>query len=254
VKAAIIGMGVVGRAQERLFGPHAAVTYDVADGAPYPGHLIAGCDFAVITVGTPAREDGSADLGSLYAAMGQLPPIPVLLRSTVPPGTTDRLGYDFPQHLIAHAPEFLYEGGTGPWSQSADVPWMLLGGVREVRGFFRPLLERVYPGVIWECSATVAEVAKYTANLYWATRVTFVNEMAAVAKAAGADWDDVRDAWLQDQRVHFAHTAMTGFPPGFGGRCWPKDLSALIAAAADAGYKAEFLEAVQDANARFRSQ
>jgi UDPglucose 6-dehydrogenase len=47
---------------------------------------------------------------------------------------------------------------------------------------------------------------------------------------------------------------MTGFPPGFGGRCWPKDLSALIAAAADAGYKAEFLEAVQDANARFRSQ
>ena len=110
----------------------------------------------------------------------------------------------------------------------------------------------MFPGYIHECSAVVAELAKYTANLYWATRVTFVNEMAAVAAAHGVEWGEVRNAWLQDERVHLAHTLMAGFPPGFGGRCWPKDLSALIAASEEAGYKAEFLTAVQDANARFR--
>jgi UDP-glucose 6-dehydrogenase len=177
--------------------------------------------------------------------------MPALIRSTVPPGTTDGLAAGR-EGLTGFAPEFLYEGGTGPWTQAADVPWLLLGGPQEAREFFAPLLAAVFPGRIHDCPAVVAELAKYTANLYWAMRVTFVNELAAVSGAFGADWEDVRDAWLQDDRVHPAHTAMAGFPPGFAGRCWPKDLAALIAASADAGHKALFLEAVQDANGRFR--
>ena len=99
----------------------------------------------------------------------------------------------------------------------------------------------------------MAELAKYVANIHWAMRVTFVNEVAAVSEAFGVDWEDTRAAWLQDSRVHPDHTLMAGFAPGFGGRCWPKDLAALIAAASDAGYKAEFLEAIQAANERFRA-
>jgi UDPglucose 6-dehydrogenase len=76
--------------------------------------------------------------------------------------------------------------------------------------------------------------------------------MAAACAALGADWEQVRQAWLRDERVTPAYTAMDGFPPGFGGRCFPKDLAALIAASSDAGHKAEFLMAVQDANDRFR--
>ena len=62
MKAAIIGMGVVGKAQARLFAGYDLITYDSAWGSPYPRDAIGGCDFAVITVGTPPREDGSADL------------------------------------------------------------------------------------------------------------------------------------------------------------------------------------------------
>src|SRR5215470_15991235 len=88
VKAAIIGMGVVGRAQARMFGPHTHVAYDLAQAA-YPERAISECDFAVIAVGTPPDDDGRADLRPLFRAMTRLPEtMPVLIRSTVPPGTT----------------------------------------------------------------------------------------------------------------------------------------------------------------------
>ena len=252
MKAAIIGMGVVGKAQARLFAGHDLITYDSAWGSPYPGDEIAGCDFAVVTVGTPAREDGSADLTNVDAALAALPGwLPVLIRSTVPPGTTARLAAARPGP-VCYAPEFIYEGGSGPWRESADVPFMILGGGHLARAFFRDPLGQVFPGEIRETGATVAELAKYAANLHWATRVTLVSELAAIAESFGVDWEAVRAAWLLDARVNPAHTAMAGYGPGFGGRCWPKDLSALIAAADAAGYKAGFLEAVQEANARFR--
>jgi UDP-glucose 6-dehydrogenase len=129
---------------------------------------------------------------------------------------------------------------------------MILGGTHAARSFFLRLLVKVFPGEVYSTGATTAELAKYAANLHWATRVTLVSELAAVAESFGVDWEAVRSAWLLDARVNPAHTAMAGYGPGFGGRCWPKDLSALIAAADAAGYKAGFLEAVQEANARFR--
>jgi len=252
MKVAIIGLGTVGRSQARMFRDHILVTYDLADG-PYPRDEIARCDFAVIAVGTPPSSDGSADTTQVAAAVGGLPGgMPVLIRSTVPPGTTSRMAARRPGHT-AFAPEFLYEGGTGPWCEAEDVPWLLLGGADPAREYFFPRIAAVYPGTIRECSATAAELAKYTANIYWATRVTFVNEMAAIAAAHGVDWEEVREAWLADGRVSPAHTAMAGFPPGFAGRCWPKDLDALIAAASRSGHKPEFLEAVRDANHRFRA-
>ena len=252
MRAAIIGMGVVGKAQAGLFGEHDLVTYDVADGKPYPYRQISGCDFAVICVGTPAREDGSADLGAVIEALRILPSKPVLLRSTVPPGTTDRLQRRYPGHLIAHCPEFLHERDGGAWSASSDVPFIILGGTDEARAFFWPIIAEAKGGILHECDALTAELAKYTANLHWAARVTFVSEMAAICEAAGADWEQVRQAWLADFRLSPDYTSMDGFEPGFGGRCWPKDLSALIAASEHAGHKAQFLQAIAEANARFR--
>ena len=252
MRVAIIGTGVVGRAQARMFREHDVVTWDITDSAAYPHDAVSGCDFAVICAGTPALEDGSADLSAVKDAVSSVPPmVPVLIRSTVPPGTTDEIASQR-SGLVAHAPEFLHEREGGPWRDSTDVPFMILGGDLEARLFFRPLLAQVFPGTIAYGSALEAELVKYTANLYWATKVTFVSEMAAVCEAFGADWAKVRCAWLADERVAPAYTCMAGYEPGFGGRCWPKDLSALIEASFTAGYTPFFLMDVQRANARFR--
>jgi nucleotide sugar dehydrogenase len=251
VKVAIIGMGVVGAAQARLFRDHELVTYDPKANSRYPAGKIARCDLAVICAGTPEGDGGHADLTGFRTALARLPvTLPVLIRSTVPPGTTAEIASARSGHT-AFCPEFMHERDGGAWKESADVPWLILGGAPEATGWFRARLSAVHPGTVHECPAAVAELAKYTANLYWAARVTFVNEMAAACAVLGADWEQVRQAWLRDERVSPAYTAMEGFGPGFGGRCFPKDLAALIAASGDAGHKALFLEAVRDANGRF---
>lgn len=250
---AIIGMGVVGRAQAKLFGD--VVTYDVTDEDPYPAEVIERCDFAVIAVGTPEGPDGHASLTAVRAAFTALPNrLPVLIRSTVPPGTTNALREQYRGRLVAHAPEFLTERPGAGRPDSADVPFMILGGREVARDYFRNRIEQVFPGEIHECTALEAELAKYTANLYWAARVTFVNEMDAICGKFGADWERVRAAWLNDTRIDPAYTSMAGFGAGFGGACWPKDLAALIAASSDAGHEPEFLQAIAMANTRFREK
>ena len=254
-RAAVIGhLGVTGRSCARMLGKgYDLVTFDIAGGQPYPGDAIAACDFAVVCAGTPPASDGSADLGQVSSAIRALPDaMPVLLRSTVPPGTTDRLAAER-GGITCHAPEFMHERAGGAWPESADVPFMILGGSADGRAFFRPRVGGVFPGEVHECDALTAELAKYTLNLYWATRVTFVNELAGIARFYGADWEQVRAAWLADPRMIADYTAMDGFPPGFGGRCWPKDLSALRAACRQAGHPAEFLDAIAAANDKFRA-
>jgi UDPglucose 6-dehydrogenase len=249
----VIGdLGITGSSSSRMFSRagHDVSGFDVARGLSYPHDEIAQCEFAVLCLPTPQDPSGCADLRAVCAAVDSLPEaIPVLLRSTVPPGTSELLSL---RHLglLAYCPEFMYERPDGAWSESWEVPYMLLGGTPEARAFFTPRLEEVYPGKIHQCpSTTAAELAKYTINLYWATKVTFVNEMSRVAQACGVDWEDVRAAWTMDPRVNDDYTRMKGFPSGFGGRCWPKDLSALITHTT--GYEALFLEAVQEANRRF---
>lgn len=248
MKVGIIGMGVIGQAQAAMFGEHVFATYDPARDEIYPYTQLEACEFAVLCVGTPAAPDGSADLTALHTAVSHLPPLlPVLVRSTCPPGTSGKLF----QRLTCVAPEFMGENPGHPWQKPTDVPYMILGGNAVSRTFFIPRLTQVYSGVIHQCSAIEAEMTKYVANLYWATRVTFVNEMAGICQAFGVDYEEVKAAWLNDPRMTPDYTAMDGHPPGFGGRCWPKDLMALVAASAAAGHPADFLASVHAANRRF---
>jgi UDPglucose 6-dehydrogenase len=248
VKVGIVGLGVVGSGQVGMFKDCDLVKYDPMMHPDYPGDMEY-VDFAVICVGTPSLADGRADLRAVYKAASDLPPrIPVALRSTVPPGTTDKL---FTDRLYAHVPEFMGENTLHSWQRSTDVPYMIIGGDSKSALFFKQRFATVYPGNIVTCTAIEAELAKYLANLYWANRVTFVNEFAKICDAFSVDYENVREAWLADPRVSEPYTQRAGYPPGFGGRCWPKDLSALVAASNDAGYDAPFLQAIQEANARF---
>jgi nucleotide sugar dehydrogenase len=248
MKVAVIGLGVVGSAQLDMFGQHVAVTYDPVHDDVYPD--LSYCDFALVCVGTPAGANGAADLGYVERAIAELPPdLPVALRSTVPPGTSERL---LEGRVYCHAPEFMGENILHSWQRPQDVPYMIIGAKPAPALFFERCFAQVFPGLITTCSVREAEMAKYLANLYWATRVTFVNEMANICEAFGVDYEHARRAWLSDPRMSTPYTQRAGYPPGFGGRCWPKDLDALIEASAHAGYEPDFLIAVRDANEAFQ--
>lgn len=257
MKVAVIGLGVVGSAQVRMLEPHYEVVgYDKVSGEDYPADEIAKCEFAVVAVGTPSYQDGSINLDHVMEAVAQLPgEMPVMIRSTVIPGTCQWLG-DVHEGYVAHVPEFMHERIGGPWRDTSDVPFVILGCDDPAgTGFFGHHLEALpWAAPIHFTTTVVSELVKYVANLHWATQVTFVNEMAGIAKAAGADWEIVRTAWLKDERIHPEYTSMVGYEPGFGGRCWPKDLGALIAAAKELEYHPHFLEAVRDANERFQGK
>lgn len=250
-RVAIIGLGVVGKAQVRLFDSMVHATYDplITEG-PYPSNAVRECDFAVITVGTPSTHGGAANLSYLDEALSRIPPeIPVLIRSTIPPGTMIEL--EEYRSLVGHMPEFLNEREDGQWRNSADVPFVILGGTSKAHKFFTPILKEIFDKRdIYLCSGLEAEIIKYTCNCYLASKVTFVNEMARICEALGADWELIRQGWLKDPRVGSSHTIVEG--PGFSGRCLPKDLSAIIKVSEDAGYLPEFLWAIEDSNGRFK--
>ena len=251
MRAAIIGLGVVGKAQARLFGDMVHATYDpLVTREPYPSGQVAECDFAVVAVGTPQAADGAADLSFLREALDRIPPeMPVLIRSTIPPGTM--AGLEKTRSLVAHMPEFLNEREDGAWRESRDVPFAVLGGIPAAHDYFTIPLGKAGVRAVRCCTGLEAELVKYTANCFLAAKVTFVNEMARVCEAFGAGWEEVRRGWLDDPRAGRSHTKIEG--PGFGGRCLPKDLSALIRASGGAGYTPGFLRAVEEANARFRA-
>lgn len=213
---------------------------------------VAGSRLVFLCLPTPEGEDGRADLRYINAVIDELanevdPDVIFVVKSTVPPGTVSglrkRLADLGSQARIVSHPEFLREGRAvedflepdriviGAWEEDdADAVAALYAGV-DTR------LVRTDP--------TSAEMIKYANNAYLATRLTFVNTLANVCEAVGADILDVVEGIGLDHRIgpHFLQPG-----PGYGGSCFPKDTSALIAVAADAGYDFELLRAVIEAD------
>ena len=254
----LVGRGHVGSAVERLFAPrHEVVSWDLTDGGELPLDLFRDCEFAVVAVGTPAGDDGHLDTGSVREVVAALPTARILLKSTVPPGTTDELSQATGRE-ICYWPEYVGQSSYhNPYfpSEIADVPFVVLGGpdptTRWALRLLQPLLgpTKTY----YRCTAVEAEMVKLTENAFFAAKVTFVNEIARICAAVGADWDTVREGWLLDPRVERMHTLVFPDDPGFGGACLPKDVSGLVAAARAAGCDPELLEQVLASNDRFRS-
>lgn len=253
----IIGLGTVGRSVAATFSPVATlVTYDPAHDDRYPDQALARCDFAVVCVDTPSASDGSCDTSKVREALHRLPVERVLLRSTVAPGTTDEL-VALTGKAICFSPEFLgetpFHADTWPAGERS-IPFVVLGGEPTVRRYF---IEQLVPllgpaKTYFQCTALEAELVKYAENAFLATKVTFVNELFEICEALGADWHTVREGWLLDPRVGRSHSAVFAGDRGFDGKCLPKDLRAIVRAAAAAGYSAELLSEVLASNDRFR--
>jgi UDPglucose 6-dehydrogenase len=212
-----------------------------------------GADFLYVAVGTPPLESGDADLRAVWSVIDELPPDlpgrPVLvMKSTVPVGTGDNVRARLDARGLTNIgyvsnPEFLAEG-------SAIEDFM--GPDRIVVGAFEPEdAERVvglHTGIETEVVRTdvsSAELVKLAANAFLSTRISFINEIANVCDLVGADVVDVAKGVGLDHRLgpHFLRAGL-----GFGGSCFPKDVTSLKQLAGNSGYQFMLLHAVWEVN------
>jgi UDPglucose 6-dehydrogenase len=208
---------------------------------------INGCELVFISVPTPTGPDGiSCDLTAVEESVAWIE-APICIRSTIVPGTCDRLSEETGKAL-AFSPEYLGESSHHPWPEDGACGFLIIGGPASLTELvilaYRDCLE---PGTRYcQTTALSAELCKYMENCFLATKVAFVNQFYDIAKSLGADFDAVRELWLVDPRVGESHTVVTE-ERGFRGKCLPKDISAMVAAMSKHG-GAPMLEAIRDYN------
>jgi len=183
----------------------------------------------------------------------------ILIKSTIEPGTTDRLRRETGKRIV-FSPEYAGEGRYwSPYKFDKDMkecPFVIIGGPREDTNYVLDLLVPILgpKKFYYQVRAKEAEVIKYMENTYFGVKVTFANEMKRICDALGVDYYAVRTGWSLDPRVDPMHTMVFPNEPGFGGKCLPKDIQGIIRASQKAGYEPEFLKEVIRSNDRFRSE
>jgi len=211
-----------------------------------------------IAVGTPSRRgDGHADLSFVYDAVREIAPhlsanAVVVTKSTVPVGTGDEIENILREKRpdaeiqVVSNPEFLREGAA---IQDFKHPDRIVVGTDDPRA--RTVLAEIYrplylnaPPIIY-VSRRTAELIKYAANAFLATKITFINEIADLCERVGADVQEVARGMGLDNRIggKFLHAG-----PGFGGSCFPKDATALLKTAQDHGVPLRIVETVSAVN------
>jgi UDPglucose 6-dehydrogenase len=210
-----------------------------------------------IAVGTPPAPDGAADLSSLWAVGDALVPhigpgAVAIVKSTVPVGTNRKLMTRMSARAgrpidVASNPEFLKEGAAVDDFMKPDR--VVVGVYRPEVGdvlqeLYAPFLRTERPFLV--VSPESAEMTKYVANAMLATKISFINEMANLCEKVGADINDVRRGIGHDERIGFQFL----FPgAGYGGSCFPKDVTALIHLAQALDQPVHLIEAVDRVNA-----
>jgi len=281
-KIGIIGYGYVGKAMHKIFPD--ALIYDIthwnadetqcsdvgrkviaennATLANKKG-INGGCHLAIVCVPTPMvdseAEFKEVDLSIINSTIDWLNTELILIKSTIPTGTTDALVAKTGKK-ICFSPEYIGEGKyqITPWLyMSPDDPrlheFMIVGGAdqpaEDILNIFTKKLgaEKTY----LQMSASEAETIKYMENAWGATKVIFAQEFYEFCKAKGLRWHMVREGWALDNRVEKMHTAVFVDDRGFGGKCYPKDVNGIVAEGDKANSEFSLLKAVLRKNKKF---
>jgi UDPglucose 6-dehydrogenase len=215
-----------------------------------------------IAVGTPQGEDGSADLKHVLGVARDIARAMngykvIVDKSTVPVGTSEKVREivrretTHPFSVVSN-PEFLKQGAA---IEDFMKPDRVVIGAEDPRAtelmleLYAPFTRTGAPIMVMDCAS--AELCKYAANAMLATRISFMNEVANLCEAVGADVDHVRKAIGSDKRIGPSFL----FPGvGYGGSCFPKDVKAMIRFAADVEYDFKILEAVEAVNAQQKTR
>ncbi|MCB9060086.1 MAG: UDP-glucose/GDP-mannose dehydrogenase family protein [Halobacteriovoraceae bacterium] len=213
-------------------------------------------DVIFLAVGTPSNNDGTANLKYLYEATENIAPhlkedAVVVIKSTVPVHTSTKLktfldGLVSVRYHLVNNPEFLKEGSAIDDFMRPDR--VIIGSndpfaEKAMDELYAPLVMQGNP--IFHMSNLSAEVSKYAANCYLATKISFINEMAKLCDLVGADIEEVRKGISSDKRIggHFLYPG-----PGYGGSCFPKDVKALVATAKESDLDLKVVNASEEVN------
>ena len=221
--------------------------------------MVAECEVIFVCVPTPMNEDGSCHTDIVESVVKEIDEWvsryhkdikpTVVIKSTVPPGTTDRLHKKYKGVDVIFNPEFLTEMNF--IEDFKNQSRIILGGVRRGTSFLRQVYSKVFPhATIVKTNAMYAEMVKYFINCFLATKVSFANEMKMFCDVLKIDYDKVVEYATYDERLGKSHWAVPG-PDGdlgFGGHCLPKDLSAIISLSGKLGGHTVVLEAVRNLN------
>jgi UDPglucose 6-dehydrogenase len=249
---AIVGFGAVGRGIQQLFTN--AILYDPPQGIG-SRDAVNDCQYAMVAVPTPGLPDGSADISAVEEVASWIECDHIVIRSTVPVGTTDRLRLETGKSIVFQPEYGPAETPDHPFNDLRKVRWVILGGERSDTVPVADLYKTAFNSdiTIHQTDARTAELTKYMENCFLALKVTFCNEFYGLAETFGVDYNELRELWLLDPRIGRSHTFVLPSSRGFGGRCLPKDLNAAISSARGLGYEPTLLEAVASTNQRFRT-
>ncbi len=217
---------------------------------------INGADLVFLAVGTPTGDQGEANLQYIFEAAKDVAEnlddgCTVVVKSTVPVGTFSKIKKIMKQHTtkkfdIVSNPEFLKEGAAIEDFMKPDR--IVVGhdgedSLEKMRELYRPITDNGYP--LYEMSNSSAEMAKYAANCFLATKISFINEIANLCDRVGANIDEVRQGIISDPRIgkYFLNPGA-----GYGGSCFPKDVKALIHLAKENEIDFKIVQAADDVN------
>ena len=268
MKIGIVGNGFVGSSVAFGFSPTTGCDSEIkiydkdSSKATHSLESTLTSDFIFVSVPTPSNPNGSINLDVVYNVFEEMNSLNhrtdnvILLRSTVTPGTTRKLQRKFKNLNIVFNPEFLTE-------RSAKLDFInqarfILGGRKKDTNKVEKLMKWRFGETmpVIKTNYETAELIKYMNNCFFATKVSFLNEMYQIADRCGADWDMAVEGFVRDGRVGHSHMSVPG-PDGkfgFGGSCFPKDIQAMINFSESLGINSDVLKGAWNKNLEVRPE
>ena len=272
-KIGVVGNGFVGGAVKFGFSPTVGCDAEVRVYDKNPNksthtleETVNESDFIFLSVPTPANKDGSINTDILAGAINDINDIStrdnyIIIRSTVVPGTTRELQKEYPKLNLLFNPEFLTE-------RSANFDFInqsrfIIGSGDSMSSAsgaesFEELLKARFGECIafMHCTYETAEMIKYMSNGFFATKVSFMNEMYQISEKSNVNWQQAIDGLVADGRIGHSHFNVPGHDGkfGFGGSCFPKDIQALINFGETNGVDMKVLKGVWEKNLEVRPE
>ena len=256
----IVGQGFVGTAvNEGLKQYFKIETYDIAKTSTCESlaDLSEKSDVVFVCLPTPMKKDGSCHIDIVESTLLGLDVIDecktIVVKSTIPPGTTEKWNSLFANIQVVFNPEFLTEANSIEDFKNQNR--IIIGGPRPATTKVKRVFAKAFPKVpIIKTGSTTAEMVKYFLNCFLATKVSFANEMYQICGGLGIDYDKVTEYAIYDERLGKSHLNVP-CPDGdfgYGGHCFPKDVNALIKVAQDLSIEPHMLKATNEKNNKVR--